>query len=398
MKLRTLPSTAKLKGKRVLVRVDWNVPLHGLAPEESLKIERSIPHLKALASRGAIVVVLTHLGRPKGRENTFSTQRLPPLLAGRYALHVSYHSARLSDKTERAELLAVLKEAKAGTIHLLENVRFESGEERNDARLAKAYAEIGQVFVNDAFASSHRKHVSVSGLAKVLPSYAGPSLIQEVSVLSMLLQKPKRPFLSFIGGLKLSTKMPVLEALLKICDRVAIGGAMATTFAAAQKQKTGKSFVEKASIPLAKKFLANNKLLLPVDVMVTQKISIGAKEKRVDADAIGKDDIVVDAGMKTLAAWGREIRQAQTILWNGPVGITEVFAFGSGSRFLARAIGARAKGSAFGVAGGGDTLPVLVDTKTLANFDHVSMGGGAMLEFLVLKGKLPGLIPLLNKK
>src|SRR5574337_846729 len=214
MTLRTLSAGMKLKGKRVLVRVDWNVPLlGGWQPEESLKIERSLSTIHALQKRGAVIIALTHIGRPEGREHKYSTEHLIPLLAARYKLHAAYHSASVSRKDEFALLQEALSEAAPGSVHLLENVRFENGEEKNDPKLAKAYAALGQLFINDAFASSHRSHASVVGIAKQLPAYAGPALAEEVGVLQRLVQKPGKPFLAIIGGLKLSTKIPVLESL-----------------------------------------------------------------------------------------------------------------------------------------------------------------------------------------
>jgi phosphoglycerate kinase len=398
MKLRTLPASVSLRGKRVFLRVDWNVPLCSrVLPEDSLKIERSLATIRGLAKRGAVVIVLTHLGRPEKRNPAFSTERLLPLLAATYKLSAAYHSARLSVAAERAALKQALAEAEPGTIHVLENVRFEAGEEKNAASLAKAYAELGDLFVNDAFASCHRAHVSVAGLAKALPSYAGPQLVEEVQALHGLLQKPKRPFVAFLGGFKLSTKIPVLKMLLGVCDRVYVGGAMAVTLAAAKGWDTGASFVEKNSLALAKTLVKKPNLLLPTHVAVADAIEDGERVRYVSLADLGKKDIVVDIAPLSLRVWAKDIKTAKTLLWNGPLGVAEIPAFAFGSRFLARAIATRAKGSAFGVAGGGDTLPVLTSTRTVGWFDHVSMGGGAMLEFLALKGKLPGLLPLLKK-
>ncbi len=379
-----------IEGKRVLLRVDWNIPLGGsVAPDESLKILRTLPTIHALADRGAVVILLTHLGRPKAREQTLSTLHLLPLLKT-FGLKPKFHSASVSRPAERAALIASLQEARPGSIHILENVRFEPGEERNDAKLIRAYAEIGEIFINDAFASSHRAHVSVSGLAKALPSFAGPALILEEKHLSKFLHNPKEPFVAVIGGLKLSTKIPVLKALLDICDHVMIGGAMATTFAAARGWKTGASFVEKEAIPLAKRLLKERGLVLPERVVVADAICHGAKQRIVLLSEIGSKDIVVDIAPATLKQWAETWRSAKTILWNGPVGVMEVPEFGAGSRFTARALASCAKGRSFVVAGGGDTVPVLFKTKTEKDFDYVSTGGGALLEYLANDGDLPG--------
>lgn len=398
MSYRQLPSRSSLRGKIVLVRVDWNVPmLGGLAPEESLKIERTLPTLQGLARRGAVVAVLTHLGRPEKWEARFSTSRLASLLSRHYHTPIQFHEESVSDGKARAQLCESLRAAPTGSIHLLENVRFEKGEEKNDAKLAKAYAAVGDLFVNDAFASSHRSHASVVGIAKQLPSYAGSALLEEVKHLSRLQQKPIHPFVVVIGGLKLSTKVPVLRSLLPRCDRLLIGGAMAATFAASNKRNIGKSFVEKMAFSAARTLGKHRKIVLPEDVAVTERVTAVPKLRFASMDAIDKREIIVDIGPKTLRAWGEILQGARTILWNGPVGIAEVHACGFGSRFLARTIGKLARGKAFAVVGGGDTLPILVETRTTDAFDFVSTGGGALLEFLAKKGKLPGLTCLLKK-
>ncbi len=395
--LKTLTSQAVLRGRTVLVRVDWNVPVSSdLGRESSLKIERSIPLLKSLRKRGAKVIVLTHLGRPKKRDAKFSTKTLVRLLREMYSLDVIYQSESVSNKDQREKLKAKITKAGAGSIHLLENVRFEKGEEKNEKKLAQAYAELGDLFINDAFASCHRAHVSVSGIAKILPAYAGPALVDEVTALSRLLDKPKGPFVAVIGGLKLSTKLPVIEALCASCDKVLIGGAMATPFLKAQNAEIGRSVYEKEAVPLAKKLLKRKEIKLPSDVVVTQKVSNNPTLRRIPAKQLEKKDMIVDVGPHTLKAWAEIIGSAGTIVWNGPIGLSECAPCGFGSRFMARTIGARAKGKAFGVAGGGDTLPVIHATKTENQFDFVSTGGGAMLDFIAQKGKLPGLLVLLR--
>lgn len=395
--LKTLSSQTSLRGRTVLVRVDWNAPVMGeMHREASLKIERSIPLLKSLRKRGAKVVVLTHLGRPKKRDAKLSTKHLVRLLRESYSLDVTYQSESVSNKEQREKLKAKLAKAPAGSVHLLENVRFEKGEEANEKKLAQAYAELGDMFINDAFASCHRAHVSVSGIAKILPSYAGPALVEEVAALSRLLDKPKSPFIAVIGGLKLSTKLPLIQALCASCDKVLIGGAMATPFFKAQNMEVGKSVYEKEAVLLAKKLLKRKEIKLPTDVVVTQKITDKPVLCYVSAKQLEKKDMIVDVGPHTLKAWADIIGSASTIVWNGPIGIAENAACGFGSRFIARTIGARAKGKAFGVAGGGDTLPVIQTTKTENQFDFVSTGGGAMLDFIALKGRLPGLMVLMR--
>lgn len=396
MKLRSLTSAPSLAGVRVLVRVDWNVPLDGgIEPEASLKIERSLETIEWLRKKKAIVILLTHLGRPKGYEARYSTKHLVRMVKRSYDLDLVFHGEAVSQATERKKLLNELEQAAHGTVHLLENVRFEAGEEKNAIPLGKAYASLGEVFVNDAFASCHRAHTSVIGIAKFLPSYAGFSLRAEVEALTRLIQKPKKPTLAIVGGAKLSTKIPILKALLSTYDEVCLGGAMATTIIAARGGKVGESLIDASAFSLVKQFEKEKHLLLPIDVMVTKQMGASMKLRATTYDAIMSDEMVVDVGPKTCVAWGQKIRAAQTILWNGPVGVVEYHPSAEGSRFLARAIGLHAKGRAFGVAGGGDTIPTLVGTHTLPWFDHVSTGGGAMLEFVSTQGALPGLKPLI---
>ncbi|MBP6944401.1 phosphoglycerate kinase [Patescibacteria group bacterium] len=396
MNLRTLPKTKKMKGQRILVRVDWNIPLEGeMEPEALLKIERSLVTIYDLAKRGAIVILLTHLGRPKKREAALSTKQLVPIVKRLYGLELTYHKEIVSNKTEREWLVTSLSEAEEGSIHLLENVRFEEGEEKNSVALSKAYAMLGDVFVNDAFASCHRSHASVAGIAKQLPSFAGGSLQEEVKMLSVFLKKPQRPFVAVVGGKKLTTKLPVIKALLKMCDAVMVGGAMSHACFVAQGISIGGSYVEKEGIVEAQKLVQAPNLFLPTDVILAKSVSKDAELVRSPISSIGKKMMVVDAGPATLKVWAEKIQGAKTVLWNGPIGVTEIKSMGAGSRFLARVIGARSRGAAFGVAGGGDTIPVITQTKTQDWFDFVSTGGGAMLEFIVLKGCLPGLVPLL---
>ena len=382
---------------RVLVRVDWNVPLEdGLKPETSLKIERTLETVKWLQSKKAVVIILTHLGRPKGVESKYSTKILLPLLKRTYGLALTHHAERVSVAKERTKLIADLQESTPGSLHLLENVRFEAGEEENAVALAKAYAELGSAFVNDAFASCHRAHASVVGVARKLPAYAGKSLLLEDQMLQKLLQTKQTPKLAVVGGLKLSTKIPLLKALLKRFDHVLVGGAMATTIQAARGVSVGASYVESECFSEAKRFSEHPALVLPEDVRVVTSQSF--KDVRtVSWNKIEKHDRVMDVGRATLRTWAPLIARANVIVWNGPVGFFEVPACGVGSRFIARAIGARSKGRAFGVAGGGETLAVIAQTKTGSWFDHLSTGGGALLEYLSTNGDLPGLRPLLHK-
>jgi len=386
----------------VLIRVDWNVPvvkheawsMKHVPPEDTLKIRQSLSTIKMLKRRGAILIVLTHLGRPKRRDQEHSTRHLVDVIKNEFDLHCYFHPESVMRGVEHERLERMLLTSKPGAIHVLENVRFEMGEEDNDQELAQAYASLGDLFINDAFASSHRAHVSVSGIAQYLPAYAGPNLVDEVTALSRLLIKPRRPFVAVIGGLKISTKLPVLKILLGVCDKILIGGAMATTIEAAMKESVGISFIEEEVLAQAKKIGKNKKVSLPIDALVTNKQADPAHAHVVSIHKIPKQEMIVDVGPETLEVWEKILHKANTILWNGPIGMIEIPAFANGSLHLARIIGKRVKGRPFGVVGGGDTDPLVLISHTKKQFDHLSMGGGALLDFIAEKGTLPGLLPL----
>ncbi len=399
MNLRNLPPSLDLKEKRVLVRVDWNIPLRKpLVADEALKIERSIATLRNLVKRGAIVIVMTHLGRPKKPSAEWSTEQLIPVVHKMVSVPILFHPERLSQEASFEALVASLSGVKAGSIHLLENVRFNLGEEKNAIILSKRYAQLADIFINDAFASSHRAHASVVGVARQLPSYAGATLIEEVTQASRLLDKVKHPFVAIVGGMKVSTKLPLLQTLLKTCDRVCTGGAMASTLLGSIGLSTGASFVEKDMFAKAKGLLKYTGLCLPIDVCVVEDVSKPQTRRIVKVEEIRKRDIVVDVGPRTLQSWVQATKGAKTILWNGPVGMSEISEFGFGSRFIARLLAqATSKHGAYSIAGGGDTIPLTFETKTFKQMSFVSTGGGALLEFIAKKGKLPGVVPLIKQ-
>ncbi|MFA5129670.1 MAG: phosphoglycerate kinase [Patescibacteria group bacterium] len=383
----------------MIVRVDWNVPMEERKGKPSEKILREIPFLRSLHERGAIVLLLTHLGRPEGREKKYSTQPLAAIARFASKLPIRYQDIDFSTPAGAKKFVTAMSKLKAGDIVLGENVRFQPGEEKNVPSLVAQYAKWGKVFINDAFASSHRAHASVVGLAKALPSYAGPNLNEEVTALTPLLKPKKRPYLAFIGGSKLSTKLPVIQQLLKVADRVYIGGAMAHPFFVAKKIDIDDSYIEKEGIPLARKLLRlTKKIVLPKDVIVAKKIAKGIHPHQVDLEGIGKHEAIGDVGMGTIQSWGDDIKKAGTIVWNGPLGVTEIPAFSHSSLVLAKAIALRTKHGAYTVAGGGDTLPVIDQSGMGDLFSHVSTGGGAMLEFLSENGKLPGITILSGKQ
>ncbi len=387
MRLKTLPKSTSLVGKRVLVRIDGNVPVkNGRAVDGAHgKIAQAAVGLEWLRQRGASLIVVTHLGRPEGKRHPSDSVR-PVAKRLEELLHVP---VKLSPEVVGAKTDRLVSRLQEGEVVMLENVRFEPGEEQNSKAFAHRLAGLADLYVNDAFAVSHRAHASVDAITEELPSYAGPLLAHEIEVLSGL-EHPKRPFVLAMGGLKITTKLPVLERFLPKVDAVLIGGAMAHPFLIAQGYDIGKSAYEAEGVPVAKKLLKKwkKKLLLPSDVFVVKRLSSQAKKALVSVDAIGKDDRVVDLGRRTMRTYARAILSAKAIVWNGPFGYCEIPKFAAGTELLARAIAART-GKAKTIVGGGDTIPVVEAAHLADRYTLLSTGGGAMLEFLAGK-KLPG--------
>ncbi len=390
--LPVLNSRIALRGKKVLLRLDWNIPIKGAPKEEDLaKIEKSVKTVHDLRKKGAIVAILTHLGRPVKREKELSTVRLLPLAEAYLDCPVMFCGEDILTEEGKLMVKDSLKASKPGDVLLLENVRFYAGEEKNDKKLSQAYADLADYYINDAFASCHRAHSSVAGIPAYLPHFAGPQLMAEVVAVRYLLNRPKKPFVAIIGGAKLSTKIPVIKSLLKTADHILIGGAMAHPFLVAKQLKVGKSLMEKQSLAQAKFLLKNKRIMLPVDVLVADKIHDQAKPKCVPVDQIKAKDMIGDIGTQTMRQWSAVIKKAQTILWNGPLGVAEYEPFAFGSLLVGRVVAARSKGEAYGLVGGGETVPVALQTGMSHWFDHISMGGGSLLEFIANNGKLPGI-------
>ena len=401
MKLRTLP--AKLdawEGKRVLLRVDWNVSLEGALDGESLlRLTRSLPVLHRLTEAGARVLVLTHCGRPtSARDGAYSTEHLVPLLK-RVGIRVAWHDADLSSAEEREHLVQTIDRAKPGTIHLLENIRFYPGEEKNLKAFAKHLASIGDVFVNDAFSVSHRAHASILGVTQYLDSYAGPGLCEEVEALKPFIKKATAadtPTIAFFGGKKLSSKKEPILRLMKTAQKVYLGGAMALAGEAARGRSLGRSYLEPGQERFAKQLVAAKNVVFPVDYVVVSDLNPEAKTRISDGTDIAAKESIVDVGPRTLMLWAEAIRSAKRALWNGPMGIAEIDPFGAGSRGLARFLGYISP-KAKTVAGGGDTIPILAQAGVMDRLSFVSTGGGALLDYLVRGETLPGIKPLLHR-
>ena len=384
---------AELAGKRALVRVDFNVPLSddGSVADDT-RIRAAVPTIQTLLKAGARVVLCSHLGRPKGKpEPKYSLAPVAPRLAELLGKPVTFVPHVVG-----AEAEAATKALKDGDVCLLENTRFEAGEEKNDAALSAAFAKLGDLYVNDAFGAAHRAHASTEGVAKLLkPAVAGLLMQKELDYLGGALEKPKRPFIAILGGSKISGKIDVIEALLPKVDGILIGGAMACTFYKAMGFETGKSLVEPDRVDMAKDLMerAGYRLTIPHDATVAPAIAEGAKAHAVKRDEIPSDEAMLDIGPDSAASYARAIAAAKTIIWNGPMGVFETAPFDKGTNAVAQAMVEATKKGATTIVGGGDSAAAVEAAGLATAMSHVSTGGGASLEFL--EGKvLPGVAAL----
>ena len=395
MRKKTLDDLAPeaLRGRRVLVRVDYNVPLENGAVSDDTRIRATLPTLEHLVERGAALVLLSHLGRPKAQwQEKYSLRPAAERLGSLIAAPVHFVPDIVGE-----EARAAVERLQPGEILVLENVRFLAGEEANDAALSADLARYGDVYVDDAFGTAHRAHATTAGVAQAMkqagkPAVAGYLIEKELRYLGQTLTEPKRPFAAILGGAKISGKIDVIEKLLPQVDHLLIGGAMANTFFRALGLETGKSLVEEERIDMARALLqrAGEKLVLPVDCVVAPGPDPGAPTRVTGRDEIPADQSAFDIGPKSLASFRDLIGRARTILWNGPVGMFEVAAFAAGTRGVAEAVASATDGGAITVVGGGDTAAAVEEAGLAARMTHVSTGGGASLEFL--EGRLlPGI-------
>jgi phosphoglycerate kinase len=387
---RTLDS-ADLKGKRVLVRVDLNVPMENGKVTDATRIDRILPTLNEIAGKGGKVILLAHFGRPKNGPDEANS--LKPV-AGALAAHLGKPVAFASDCIGPVAAEAVAK-LKNGEFLLLENTRFHKGEEKNDPAVVEGLAALGDVYVNDAFSAAHRAHASTEGLARKLPAYAGRTMQAEIEALARALEKPARPVAAVVGGAKVSSKLELLGNLTKKVDFLIIGGGMANTFLAAQGKKVGKSLCEHDLLDTARAILkvaAENKcqIVLPSDGVVAQEFKAHAPSHVVSVDHIGEADMVLDAGPRSVAEVENVLTAAKTLVWNGPFGAFELEPFDAATNAVARAAARlTGEGKLLSVAGGGDTVAALNHAGVGEKFSYVSTAGGAFLEWL--EGKvLPG--------
>jgi phosphoglycerate kinase len=386
------------RGKRVLLRVDFNVPIEDGRVRDDSRIRAALPTIVYLLREGASIVLMSHLGRPKGKPT--DALRLRPI-----AQHLSDLIGRPVPATGDAVgpgTNDAVNRMKPGQMLLLENLRFHTEEEANDSEFAATLSNYGDVYVNDAFGTAHRAHASTVGVAEILPAYAGLLMQREIRNLSKLLQKPAHPFVAIIGGAKVSDKIDVLESLLDKIDRLIIGGGMANTFLVAQDYTVGKSLLERERVDDAKRImkLADKRgveLLLPTDVLVAKEVTRGAEHKIVPVKKIPNSWSAVDIGPETQVAFDAALEDAQTVLWNGPLGVFEVPTFGDGTRNTARLLAERADAGATVVVGGGDSVAAIEELGLTSRFTHISTGGGASLEFLEGR-ELPGIKVLQDRK
>ncbi|MBX9861301.1 MAG: phosphoglycerate kinase [Hyphomicrobium sp.] len=384
-----------LAGKRVLVRADLNVPAKNGVVTDATRLERVVPGLKALAARGARVIVLSHFGRPKdGPDRENSLAAVAEALGKIAGTPVALASDCVGEAAQKA--VAALPN---GAILVLENTRFHKGEEKNDPEFSKALAALGDLFVNDAFSAAHRAHASTEGVTHLLPSYAGPLMMEEISALRTALEQPKRPVAAVVGGAKVSTKIPVLTNLSAKVDKLIIGGGMANTFLLAGGVEIGKSLAEPDLVETAREIMHAAKarsceIVLPQDVVVAGRFEAGAPSRTVPTIDVPKDEMVLDVGPKTVAHYVDVLSRCETLLWNGPLGAFEISPFGEGTFALARAAAERTKaGTLTSVAGGGDTVAALNAAGVTDDFTYVSSAGGAFLEWLEGR-ELPGVTAL----
>jgi len=371
-------------GKRVLVREDLNVPMSKGAVADDARVRAAAPTLQHLAQRGARVIVMSHLGRPQDREPDLSLKPIAADLARRVGREVQFADDCVGEPaTSAADRL------QSGQVLLLENVRYHKEDEANDAGFARRLASLGDVYVNDAFAASHRAHASVVGVAAYLPAYAGELMETELKALRQALDNPRRPMVAVVGGAKVSTKVGVLRNLLRKVDSLLIGGAMANTFFKARGWPTGSGLVEDIALEEANEVTAEagEKLVLPVDLVCARKMESGEALRVLDADKVEPGWMALDIGPRSVTLFTEKLRGAGTVIWNGPVGVAEIKDFSDGTREVGEAI---ARSGAYTLVGGGDTVAAIESLGLNGRFSHVSTGGGATLEYLEGK-ELPGI-------
>lgn len=381
----------ELAGKRVFCRVDFNVPMQDGTITDDTRIRAAVPTIRFLMEKGAKVILASHFGRPKGQ--VVEEMRLTPVASHLSAL-LDKEVCKLDDSTG-ADVEAVVGSMENGDVILLENVRFHAGEEKNDPELAKSFAALADLFVNDAFGAAHRAHASTAGIAQYIPAVAGLLMEKEIRFMGGALSKPERPFTAIVGGAKVKDKIAVIENLLTKVDHLIIGGGMANTFLKAQGYGIGASLCEDDKLDLARSLMEQAKergvqLLMPVDVVVADRFAADAEKKVVAIDAIPEGWMALDIGPKTVEQYHSVIVESKTVVWNGPMGVFEMDAFAAGTIGVAKAMAA-CTGTT--IIGGGDSVAAVEKAGVAEQMTHISTGGGASLEFMEGK-ELPGVAVL----
>ncbi len=381
----------EVKGKKVLVRVDFNVPLDQGKVADDTRIQAAIPTIKYLVDHNAAVILCSHLGRPKGEPDpAYSLEPVARKLSDLMKKEIKFVDDCIGEKVKTAA-----SKLKPGEILLLENTRFHEGEKKNDPEMAKELACQAEIFVNDAFGTAHRAHASTVGVTEFLPSVAGYLLEKEIKFLDQAIENPERPFVAILGGAKVSDKIGVIKNLLKKADTVLIGGGMANTFFKAQGYPVGESLVEDDVLDTARELAeeGGNKLRLPVDVVIADRFENDAQKKVVDVGPVPEGWRIMDIGPQTIKNFEKVIKESKTVVWNGPMGVFEMPNFAEGTFEIAKAV---ANSDAVSIIGGGDSASAIKKAGLADKITHVSTGGGASLE--MLEGiKLPGLTALDDK-
>ncbi|WP_274307997.1 phosphoglycerate kinase [Solibacillus daqui] len=383
-----------VKGKRVFVRVDFNVPMEAGQITDETRIRAAIPTIEQLVNAGAKVILASHLGRPKGEVN----EEMRLTAVGTRLAEIMNKPVTKLDESIGEAVEAAVNNMQDGDIVLLENVRFHKGEEKNDAALAQEFAKLADLYINDAFGAAHRAHASTEGIAKFVPAVSGLLMEKELDVLGKALSNPERPFTAIIGGAKVKDKIGVIENLLDKVDHLIIGGGLVFTFVKAMGHDIGKSLLEEDKIELAKSFIEQAKakgvqLHMPVDAVVANEFSKDAQTQVVAIDAIPSDWMGLDIGPKTAENYAEVIKASKLIIWNGPMGVFEMEKFANGTKTVADAM---AVTEGYTIIGGGDSAAAVEKFEVADKMDHISTGGGASLE--LMEGKaLPGIVALNDK-
>ncbi len=385
MKIKSIQQVKNLANKNVLLRVDFNVPIKGNKVLDNYKIKKSLATIKFLMEKRAKVIIVSHLGRPNGVDKKLSLKPMADEL-GKFL----QKNVRLLDISNLKKIKTQIDKLFPSAVVLLENIRFVKGEEENSDKFSRELAGLADVFVLDGFAVAHRQAASVSGVAKYLPAYAGLLLEEEINGLNLALKSPKKPFVVVLGGVKMETKIPVLKNLLKKASYILVGGGILNTYLWAKGYQIGGSLVDKNFKKEALRYCSKRKVVLPVDVIAGAKDGKLARAVDIKNLNLKKGFSIFDIGPKTIKLFSHYIKKAQTLVWNGALGYFEQHPYEYGTYSVARLVATRAKGKAFGITGGGETIEVLKKLHLIGDVDLASTGGGSMLEYLSGK-KLPGI-------